>query len=77
MNIALLLPGVFILNLAFLFAIRSWPDFFLAHNGHIWLIAAQIVAFVGYLIYVVRFYLTLAPLIAEARHEWRGTNEPT
>jgi len=77
MNIAVLLPGVFILNLAFLFAVRSRPDFFLVQNGHIWLIAAQIAAFVGYLIYVVRFYLALAPLIAEARHEWRGTNEPT
>ena len=77
MNIALLLPGIFLLNLAFLFAVRSWPDFFLARNGHIWLITAQIAAFFGYLIYVVRFYLALAPLIAEARDEWRGSNEPT
>jgi hypothetical protein len=77
MNIALLLPGVFLLNLAFLFAVRRWPEIFIARNGHVWLTAAQIVAFVGYLIYVVRFYVDLAPLIAEARHEWRGTNERT
>ena len=47
MNIALLLPGIFLLNLAFLFTVRSWPDFFLARNGHIWLITAQIAAFFG------------------------------
>lgn len=73
LNIALLLPAVFGLNLACAFAIRAWPDFFLVRNGHIWLIAAQIVGFVGYLVYVVRFYIDLAPLIAQARSEWRGT----
>src|SRR5437870_3787318 len=71
-NITLLLPGIFLFNLGFLFAIRVWPEFFLARNGHVWLIAAQIAAFFGYLLYVVRFYLDLAPLIAEARAEWRG-----
>ena len=72
LNIALLLPAIFALNLACAFAIRAWPDFFLARNGHIWLIAVQIVGFVGYLVYVVRFYVDLAPLIAQARSEWRG-----
>jgi len=71
-NIAILLPAIFLLNLAFLFAILQWPEFFVTRNAHIWLIAAQIAAFAGYLVYVVRFYLDLAPLIAEARHEWRG-----
>src|SRR5882724_1849739 len=44
----------------------------LLHNAHVWLIAAELVGFAGYLVYVVRFYASLAPLIAEARHEWRG-----
>jgi hypothetical protein len=73
-NIGLLLPGVFLLNVGFFFAIRTWPEFFIARHGHVWLIAAQIVAFLGYLIYVVRFYVDLAPLISEARAEWRGTS---
>ena len=77
MNIAVLLPGIFLLNIFFLFAVRTWPEFFVARNGHVWLIAGQLIAFVGYLIYVVRFYVDLAPLIAEARQEWRGTNAPT
>jgi hypothetical protein len=73
LNIALLLPAVFILNLVSAILIRSWPEIFLAHNAHVWLIAAELLGFAGYLCYVVRFYVNLAPLIAEARHEWRGT----
>jgi len=73
LNIALLLPAIFALNVLSAILIRTWPDVFLAHNAHVWLIAAQVVGFTGYLVYVVRFYAGLAPLIADARHEWRGT----
>ena len=73
LNIALLLPAIFALNVLSAILIRAWPDVFLAHNAHVWLIAAQVVGFTGYLVYVVRFYAGLAPLIADARHEWRGT----
>ena len=72
LNIALLLPAVFLMNLAFAIAIHVWPQFFLAGNGHVWLAAAQIIGFAGYLIYVVKFYTTLAPFIAQARAEWHG-----
>ena len=72
LNIGLLLPAIFLLNLVSAILIRTWPDLFLAGNAHLWLIAAQVVGFAGYLVYVVRFYASLAPLIAEARHEWRG-----
>ncbi len=70
-NIAVLLPGVFVLNAACAMSILRWPEFFLAHNAHIWLVTAQLAAFGGYLLYVVRFYLKLAPFIADARAEWR------
>ena len=70
MAIAVLLPGVLLLNVACAISIRAHPEFFLKQHGHIWLVAAQIIGFLGYLIYVVRFYATLAPLIAQARHEW-------
>ncbi|HZR79344.1 MAG TPA: hypothetical protein VFA58_09045 [Chthoniobacterales bacterium] len=73
LNIALFLPGLLILNLLFMFLIRNWPAFFLVKNGHVYLICLQIGGFVGYLIYVVRFYVDLAPLIAQARAEWKGT----
>jgi thiosulfate reductase cytochrome b subunit len=67
------LPAIFLLNLISAILIRIWPEIFLAHNAHVWLIAAELLGFAGYLVYVVRFYVSLAPLIAEARHEWRGT----
>jgi hypothetical protein len=71
-NVILLLPAVFIMNLICALCIRQWPDFFLARNGHVWLIAIQILGFAAYLFYSVRFYVNLAPFIAHARHEWRG-----
>ena len=70
LNIALLLPIVFLLDVACAAAIHFWPRFFLAANGHLWLIAAQLAGFSGYLAYVVHFYGKLAPLIANAREEW-------
>ena len=73
LNIALLLPAIFLLNLVSAILIRTWPEVFLVHNAHVWLIAVELLGFAGYLFYVVRFYASLAPLIAEARHEWRGT----
>lgn len=75
LNIGLLLPAIFLLNLVAAILIRTWPEVFLTHNAHVWLIAAELVGFAGYLIYVVRFYAGLAPLIAQARHEWRGTTD--
>ena len=52
-----------------------WPDVFIRANAHLWLIAIQVAGFAGYLIYVVRFYVSLAPLIADAHREWHGTAE--
>lgn len=72
-NLALLLPGVFVLNVACAICIRTWPGVFLQHNAHLWLIALQIAGFAGYLIYVVRFYIDLAPLIAASHQEWENT----
>ena len=73
LNIGLLLPVMFFLNLLAAIFIRTRPDVFLARNAHIWLIGAQLLGFAGYLVYVVRFYLDLAPLIVHARHEWRSS----
>jgi hypothetical protein len=72
LNIALLLPAVFLMNLACAIAIHIWPQLFLDNGGHVWLAAAQIIGFAGYLIYVVKFYTTLAPLIVQTRAEWHS-----
>ena len=70
MNLALLLPAVFVLNVVCAICIRAWPEVFVGNNAHLWLIALQIAGFAGYLIYVVQFYVRLAPLIAAAHREW-------
>jgi hypothetical protein len=75
LNIALLLPAMFAANLVCALAVRGWPRMFLAGNGHVWLVTAQVIGFVGYLFYVVRFYGALAPLISQARHEWKMTGD--
>ncbi len=71
LNIGLLLPAVFVLNLICAMSIHVWPQVFLTRNGHIWLVTTQLVAFAGYLLYVLKFYVKLAPFIAQARAEWK------
>ncbi len=70
-NLRLLIPGLFVLNLScFLLASRR-PEFFLARNGHIYLVTVQILALMVYLLYVVRFFKRLSPLITERQEERR------
>jgi hypothetical protein len=69
-NIRVLLPGVFLLNVACAICIHLRPEIFLGRNLHVWLGLGQLAAFMAYLVYVVKFYTNLAPLIAEARQEW-------
>ena len=75
LNLAFLLPAFFLVNVACAVAIHLRPEFFIGRNGHVWLIAVQLIAFAGYLSYVLRFYARLAPLIAQARAEWRTNTD--
>lgn len=75
LNILALLPAILLLSLGCVLVIRAWPDFFIARHGHLWLVAGQLAGFSGYLFYVVRFYGKLAPLIVDARAEWRQASE--
>jgi hypothetical protein len=70
-NVRILLPAVVCLNVACAVCIHVRPEFFLAHNAHVWLGIGQLLVFSIYLLYVVRFFAQLAPLIVEARREWR------
>lgn len=72
LNLGLLLPAFFLVNVGCAVAIRLRPEFLLGQHGHVLLVALQLIAFGGYLSYVVIFYSKLAPLIAEARAEWRA-----
>jgi hypothetical protein len=75
LNIRFLIPMIFIANAASAVAIYLRPDFFLARGGHYLLIAVQGIGLVGYLVYVVRIYIQLQPLICETREEWRAAAE--
>jgi hypothetical protein len=67
LNIWLLVPGLFLLNLGCAVAIWSRPDLFLSRGGHVWLIGIQLASFIGYLIYIARHFNAIAPLILRSR----------
>src|SRR5437588_6428296 len=66
LNIWVLVPLLFLLNLGCAFAICRWPDFFITRAGHVWLIGAQFISFVVYLFYVARFFRVIAPLVLQS-----------
>jgi hypothetical protein len=70
LNIALLVPALFLLNAACAAAIWARPEIFIARGAHGYLIAISVCALVGYLVYVVRLYNRLAPLVTAMRSEW-------
>jgi len=75
LNIRLLIPMIFVLNVASAVAIHLRPDFFLNRGGHYLLIAVQGIGLLGYLAYVVRSYIHLQPLITKTREEWETAAE--
>jgi hypothetical protein len=66
LNIWLLVPALFLLNLGCAVAIWSRPDLFLARQGHVWLIGIQLISFIGYLAYTAGYFKTIAPLILQS-----------
>ena len=63
LNILVLVPALVILSFACAFAIWRWPDLFIARGYHNWLIAVQLLSFVGYLAYTGRYFRSIAPLV--------------
>ena len=75
LNIRLLIPLIFLLNAASAIAIYLRPDFFLARGGHYILIGIQASGLLGYLVYVIRTYISLQPLITQTREEWQDASD--
>jgi len=67
LNIRLLVPLLISLNLLAVFLIWRWPDVFIARAGHMWLISAQLLCFVGYLFHTSRHFRAIAPFILRSR----------
>jgi hypothetical protein len=75
LNIAFIIPVIFIFNVGSAIAIYARPDFFLHRNGHLILIGLQAIGLVLYLGHVIRGFIQLVPLISTTRQEWRDTAE--
>ena len=71
LNIIALVPGLVLLNGCCAVLVHAYPEFFLNRNGHVWLASVQLLASATYLLYVLRFFKTLIPLVGGAREEWR------
>jgi hypothetical protein len=74
-NIRLLMPALFLLNLTSALLIYARPHFLLVEGRHVFLIGAQVIALAVYLVYVIRFFSRLTPLILATRQEWHTETE--
>jgi hypothetical protein len=70
-NIRFVVPAVFFFNLASAIAIRKAPEFFINKNGHLILVALQGLGFLANLVYLIRSFSRITPLISSTRAEWR------
>ena len=69
MNILYLVPGMALFNLMAVVSIRLWPDVMIQGGGHVVFAVVQTVTLFGYLIYVVRFFASIAPIVLQAHQE--------
>ena len=71
LNIAIVIPVIFLFNAGCATGIHAWPEFFLRANGHLILVALQGIGLLFYLAHVIRSFIKLVPLISTTREEWR------
>jgi hypothetical protein len=69
MNILWLVPGMLLFNLTAVVSIHLWPEVMIQGGGHVAFAGFQTVTLFGYLIYVVRFFSTIAPIVLRANQE--------
>jgi hypothetical protein len=74
-NIRLLMPATVLYSAGAAFLIRSNPEFWIDRNWHLLLIGFQVIGFLSYLIYVVRWYMNMSSMISAARAEWQDDTE--
>jgi hypothetical protein len=72
LNIAFVVPLLFVFNLGAALAIRAYPEFFIARGGHLIFILSEAVGLSLYLWFIIRSFAQLTPLVAATREEWRG-----
>ena len=75
MNIRFLMPAMFLYSAVAALLIRSNPEFWINHHWHLLLITCQLLGFIAYLIYVLRWFVGLTPFISSTRAEWEDDTE--
>ncbi|PZR75689.1 MAG: hypothetical protein DLM73_04700 [Chthoniobacterales bacterium] len=75
LNIAFVIPLIFLFNAGSALAIRARPEFFLHRHGHLILISLQGIGLLIYLASVIRAFIQFVPLILATREEWRTASE--
>jgi hypothetical protein len=71
LNIKFVIPAIVLFNLLALIAVRSWPTLLIEEDGHVIVGLVQMTGAFGYLLYVMRFFSRIIPLIVKTRQEWR------
>lgn len=76
LNVRLLLPSAVLFNLGVVALLRLWPQLFIERRLHVIFGALQLLCAVGYLLFSLRFYRRLLPLMVAAQYEWNGEVMP-
>jgi hypothetical protein len=71
LNIRFFIPSVVIFNLLAVMALWLWPVYLIEEGSHMIIALVQVAASFGYLLYVIRFFARIVPLIVTTRQEWR------
>lgn len=71
LNIKFFMPATVVFNLLAMMAVGLWRVSLIEKGGHVIIALVQLAAAMGYLLYVMRFFIRIIPLIAKTRQEWR------
>jgi hypothetical protein len=69
MSILLLMPAMTLLNLTAIGGIYFWPEVLIRGGRDVVFATVQTIAFLRYLIYVIRLFATMAPIIQRTNQE--------
>ncbi len=75
-NIKLFMPATVAFNLLATIAVRSWPASLIEGGSHGMIAVLQLAGAFGYLIYTMRLFSRVIPLILKTRQEWREDISP-
>ena len=71
LGIKLFMPATVVFNVLAAVAVTLWPAALIRQDGHVVIALGQLTAAFSYLLYGIRFFSRVRPLIAGTRQEWR------